>query len=344
MTGMQLDLFVPIILALNEITLKASMSKKIILWITDPWETLDHENDTTLRLAQEYDLKGVKNFWCDVRTLRWANKQAWLDSYEMTFDGFKLSKDNIHLKNHKLCKPSEFKYLMYRVDPPVDLSYIQPLQMLWLSLKLNKSKSKLINPAASLIMANEKLEGSLVGNLMPDSLVTSLWERMVEFGVQHKLTVLKPLNMAQSRGVELLKWNSKQEIIRSKALIKKATNSFRNPILLQEFLKEISKGETRLWFVDGVCIATVKKFPLKNDFRVDIDKGSVIKPHQLSNIEKKIAKCIGKKLKELNVRLAAIDLISDKVTDYNVISPGLIPQMERVLNKNLAKEIIKIFS
>ena len=36
-----------------------------------------------------------------------------------------------------------------------------------------------------------------------------------------------------------------------------------------------------------------------------------------------------------------MDLIEGYITDFNFTSPGLIPQMEGVLGKNLARPIIK---
>lgn len=36
-----------------------------ILWVTDPWDTLDHSNDTTLRIAQECVEQGAQCFWAE---------------------------------------------------------------------------------------------------------------------------------------------------------------------------------------------------------------------------------------------------------------------------------------
>src|SRR4051812_28326143 len=51
------------------------------LWITDPWDTLDHAKDTTLRLAQEALFLGLKSHWCDVRSIRWDQDRVLLDAY-----------------------------------------------------------------------------------------------------------------------------------------------------------------------------------------------------------------------------------------------------------------------
>ena len=119
-----------------------------------------------------------------------------------------------------------------------------------------------------------------------------------------------------------------------------ATQQFRAPVILQKFLSEIDQGETRLWFVDGKRVGQVKKLPLKNDFRVNIDQGSRLAKCTLTLREKRIAQSISKYLKQNGIRLAAIDLIGPWVSDFNFTSPGLIPLMETTMGMNLARPIL----
>jgi hypothetical protein len=44
-----------------------------VLWVTDPWDTLDHPRDTPLRLAEECLALGVECHWCDFQSIRWDN-------------------------------------------------------------------------------------------------------------------------------------------------------------------------------------------------------------------------------------------------------------------------------
>jgi glutathione synthase len=309
-------------------------SKKIapkkFLWITDPWPTLDVEHDTTLRLAQEAEKQGHESWWCDVKSIRWLHDRTILEASRMRPDSFTLSLQETR-------NASDFDSLQYRVDPPVDLAYLQPLQI----LRVGSSNAEIVNPVDALLVANEKLEGMLIPELAPPSIASSQWDRLLEFGESEKKTVMKPLHTAQSNGIELLDWANASGVRRARKLIQDATLQFERPVLLQRYLKAIEKGETRLWFLDGKLLASARKLPLSGDFRVNIDQGSKLVAHSPTAVEKSAARAIGKRLRALKVRLAAVDLIDGKVTDFNITSPGLILQMEKVTGQNLARKIIQ---
>jgi glutathione synthase len=313
------------------------------LWITDPWETLDHARDTTLRLAQEALSFGIENHWCDVRSIRWENGQVLLDARAIESMGDDRSETSIELSSPFTASPLDFQSLQYRTDPPVDLAYQHPLQLLHLALQAEPRATRrpeLVNPISALLLANEKLEAGLLKGLLPPTAVSSQWEPLERFGAAEKKTVLKPLHLAQSKGVELLDWTTPKGRAHARRLIEDATGKFERPVLLQRYLPGISKGETRLWLLDGKLLACARKLPLKNDFRVNIDQGSRLAPHSISAHERKASALIGKRLQALGVRLAAVDLIDGYATDFNVTSPGLITQMEQVLKKNLARPIV----
>ncbi len=151
---------------------------------------------------------------------------------------------------------------------------------------------------------------------------------------------MKPLHLAQSLGVELLDWRTLEGAHQAEKLLRETSKDFTLPVLLQKYLEGILEGETRLWFLDGGLLAKVKKLPLQNDFRVNIDRGSRLAPTELTPQEKLQIEKISQHLKKWKIRLAAVDLIEGWVTDFNFTSPGLITQMEIVLGENLAKKIV----
>lgn len=322
---------------------KKSKTPFKFLWITDPWDTLDHPKDTTLRLAQEALTLGCESYWCDVKSIRWEKNQTLLDSRRIVTLGSALNEAEIQLGPIKTSRPQDFNSLQYRTDPPVDLAYQQPLQLLALALGSAK-KSEMVNPISTLLVCNEKLEAGLLfskaQSLMPPTVVSSQWSILEKFGLQHGKAVLKPLHTAQSKGVELLSWSDSPSIQKAKAAISLQTDQFQRPVALQKYLPGINKGETRLWFLDGKLLAQATKLPLSGDFRVNIDQGSRLAPHVLTRLEKSRALTIGKHLKSMGVRLAAVDLIEGYVTDFNFTSPGLITQIESITGRNLARPII----
>jgi glutathione synthase len=324
------------------------MAKKHgFLWITDPWDTLDHSRDTTLRLAQEALALGLENHWCDVRSIRWEKDRVLLDAQKFEAIGPDRHPESIRLGTRRATSPLEFQSLQYRTDPPVDLAYQHPLQLLHLAVQSEPRAShrpEIVNPVSALMLANEKLEAGLLKGLLPPTVVSSQWAPLERFGLIEKKTVLKPLHLAQSKGVELLDWTTPPGITHARQIIEESTGKYERPVLLQRYLPGIAKGETRLWLLDGKLFACARKLPLQNDFRVNIDQGSRLAPHKVTASERKASLQIGKHLRTLGVRLAAVDLIEGYATDFNVTSPGLITQMEQVLGKNLARPIIQALS
>jgi glutathione synthase len=317
-------------------TKKLHKNQQKWLWITDPWDTLDHSKDSTLRLIEESIHQGIQTYWCQARSIRLQNKKVVLDARKVVAVDPEREANSFQFDSLKFHSPSEFSKLFYRTDPPVDLAYLHPLQILWLELR-NSSHSELINPFKALTLINEKLETSVLPMLAPPSLVSSEREQLLKFIKKEKKTVLKPLYEAQSRGVELLSAHQHN----TDSYLKKTSKDFTQPVLIQKYLEGIKEGETRLWFLDGQLLAHFKKFPLINDFRVNIDAGSRLDTKLLTRTEKRAIPQISKHLKKNHIRLAAIDLIDGYIIDFNITSPGLIVEMESLLNENLAKKMVK---
>ncbi len=309
-----------------------------LLWVTDPWETLDHPRDTSLRLAEEALAQGAESYWASHHSIRLDQGKVLLEArkIEGVFPG--RAKESFTLSAAGAHDPSEFDVLVYRTDPPVDHAYLHPLQLL--ALATRGKKSRIVNPADVLALDSEKFLGSELPELFPSGVVASQWETLSRFARHAGKSVLKPLHQAQSKGIELIDLGNQDEtVVREK--LAAATRGFTTPVLLQEFLPGIAQGETRLWFLDGKLLAHARKLPLEGDFRVNIDRGSRLAQAELTAAEKKAATKIGALMKRRKIRLAAVDLIEGKVTDSNFTSPGLITQMEGLLGENLAKPIVE---
>ena len=311
-----------------------------IAWITDPWDTLDHSKDTTLRLIEEASQLGVKQSWCNVKSIRLEQGQILMDAHPILEVLSSRGSEDFKLAPAIPTRPSQFSHLHYRTDPPVNEDYLYPLHMLALDLP-SSHPSQVINPLPILLGHNEKMEAFALPDLMPPTLVSCSWESLLSFGKGHSKTVLKPLNEAQSKGIELLQWNDSSSLQHARAQIERLSHGFQTPVLLQAYLEDIHQGETRLWFLDGTLLGCIKKLPLAHDFRVNLDRGSLLEVTSLTQDQEQISKRIGSHLQKLGIRLAAVDLIGRWITDFNFTSPGLITQMEKLLNENLAKKIIQ---
>ncbi len=317
------------------------------LWITDPWSTLDHPNDTTLRLAEAAIQLGVESHWCDFKSIRVCPDGAVrLDSHKLKFPALRSPTSKSASFQIKA-----FDQIHYRVDPPVDLSYLHPLQMLRIADQSysKQRRPEFVNPLSLLMNASEKLEAHLLPKRWrPAMVVSSQQTTLLEFGRAEKIVVLKPMHTAQSKGVTRLEFRTPAQIRKSLAALDAITFGFQQPVVLQRYLPGIRKtGEVRIWFADGVAVASVLKIPSPDTFRIDMDHGSTLAsvrtaPPQFRRLVANASQAIGRLLRKIGARLAAVDLIDGRVTDFNITSPGLLVGMEKTLETNLASRVVEI--
>jgi glutathione synthase len=314
------------------------------LWITDPWSGLDRPKDTTLRLMEAALALGQPVAWADVRSLRWQDGAVMLDAARFEPKGapFNLRDAHTPAPATQESRVDRFSRIHYRVDPPIDLSYLHPLQMIQQTVP-----SRLVNPGHALALLSEKtIPASITvrgGGLAPRSLVSSDPERLAAFVRSEQVAILKPLHGAQSRGVEKVEAGMKGPELLEK--LHQATEGFTRPTMLQQYLPAVMKaGETRLWFVDGRLLACARKVPARGEFKIDMDRGSTLEKAEIPTSLKPRQRAIELWLKRHRIRLAAVDWIDGLITDFNITSPGLIVQMEALLGQNLARRIVMSLS
>ncbi len=311
------------------------------LWITDPWSTLDHPRDTTLRLIEAALELGQPVAWGDVRSLRWQDGSVMIDAacFDPKGAPFALRKTHAKAPETDEFRIDRFSRIHYRVDPPVDLAYLHPLQMLQQVVP-----GRIVNPAPSLALLSEKTIPLSIhaggACIAPRSLVSSDPECLVGFLKAERTAILKPLHGAQSRGVEKLDTEMDAALVLKR--LQSATEDFTRPALLQQYLPRImKKGETRLWFVDARLLACAQKVPVRGEFKIDMDRGSSLQKATIPAVLKPRQRAIEAWLKRNRIRLAAVDWIDGLVTDFNITSPGLIVQMEDLMGHDLARQIIR---
>lgn len=241
-----------------------------------------------------------------LRTIRWDCDGVLLDARNRSSRSIPVESTRRLSSGPLPSPPADFDSIHYRTDPPVDLHYLHPLQLL--ALGVDGTDVELVNPAPLLFAANEKLEASALGTLMPPTLVAAEWSKLQGFGQTEGKTVLKPLHQAQSKGIELLDWSTEAGVARARAALQKATEEFERPVVLQRYLAGIADGEQRLWFVDGKLLACVRKLRCLVIFASTwIEAAESCPPPSLRASE--AATRIAKHLVDRRIRLAAVDLI-----------------------------------
>jgi glutathione synthetase len=306
------------------------------LWITSPWSSLDHPRDTTLRLMTEAQELGWDNLWCDPSTICISEGRLSIGAaplvqvIDRSIDGFVFGENRAHTLT---CLDN----VMVRMDPPIDIGYLQTLQVLELGRSLESRKSTVFtNPLEALMASNSKLEPLRIRGAEPPTLVARDWDCLKEFGVLHQRTIVKPLNSCNCDGIQRLDWSTSSGVEHARYVIQLLSNRFAVAVLLQKDLTPSQADEVRLWMLDGDVLAAATK-TFKGDFR----KMSGLRAATLETSHVKTIAVLRQHLRARRIRLAAVDIIGPAIIDVNFASPGLLVELEELIDTNLARDVIQ---
>ena len=113
-------------------------------------------------------------------------------------------------------------------------------------------------------------------------------------------------------------------------------------IMCQKYLPKISKGDKRVFLINGKICGAISRVPQKGSYLSNMSKGATAKKTQLTKFEKNISKLIAKDLKKDQIYFAGIDFIDQKLNgDINVTSPTGLKTLFDISKVNLAKTFWK---
>ncbi len=169
---------------------------------------------------------------------------------------------------------------------------------------------------------------------MPNTIFTSSVHEIKNFIKKYKKVILKPIHSYSGNDIHLLNtFNSK--------IILKFINKHGH-IMCQKYLSKISKGDKRVFLINGKVSGVISRVPKKGSFLSNLSKGATAINTSLSKSEKKISKLIAKDLKKEKIFFAGIDFIDQKLNgDINVTSPTGLKTLYDLSKINLAKTFWK---
>jgi glutathione synthase len=246
-------------------------------------------------------------------------------------------------ENTEVVDVCEFDRVFVRANPPVEGPYATAVRMLNALDPLRKGSgtSWIVNSPGALLRMNSRIAAGTFAGLTPRTCITANADVALQFGRSVHRTMIKPLNGFQGQGVHVVDWRTPARRARALADFKRATRDYSEHVVLQECLDVVGLGELRYWLVDGCVIGVVRKVATRGRMVLDTDLGDRLEPVTLTPRQVFIGERLGASLTREGVRLAAVDTIDNRVTDVNVISPGLLCEMETVLEANLAAEIVQ---
>ena len=304
------------------------MTNKIVAIQGNHPSKLNPITDTSVFLANEIQNKNYKIFYYDPKDLSVINLKVIASGFFIKFDYSKKKFFKI-LKRQKL-DLTKCKFILIRQDPPFNLEYISATYI----LDNIKNKVKIINNPTSIRNVSEKLYSVRYQKYMPNTIFTQSINEIKKFFKKHKKVILKPIHSYSGNDIHLLnKFNLK--LINQ--FIKKHDH-----IMCQKYLPKISKGDKRVFLINGKVCGAISRVPKKGSFLSNMSKGAKPINIQLTKIENKISKLIAKDLKKENIFFAGIDFIDHKINgDINVTSPTGLKTLYDLSGINHAKTFWK---
>ena len=300
------------------------MINKIIAIQGNRPSQLNPTTDTSIFLAYEIQKKKYKIFYYEPKDLSIIRSKVVASGFFIKFD-YSTKKVFKTLKKQKL-ELTKCKYILIRQDPPFNLEYISSTYI----LDTIKDKVKIINDPTSIRNISEKLYSTKFHKFMPSTIFSQNIKEIKKFFKTNKKVIIKPIHGHSGNNIYLLNKFNKNFILN---YIKKHDH-----IMCQKFLPKISKGDKRVFLINGKVCGAISRVPKRGSFLSNMSKGAKPINILLSKKENKICNLVAKDLKKENIFFAGIDFIDEKLNgDINVTSPTGLKTLYDLSGINLAK-------
>ena len=300
------------------------MINKIIAIQGNHPSKLNPITDTSVFLANEIQNKNYKIFYYDPKNLSVINSKIIASGFFIKFDYS--SKKFFKIVNKQKLDLAKCKFILIRQDPPFNLEYISTTYV----LEYLKDKVKIINNPTSIRNISEKLYSVRYQKYMPSTIFTQNIKEIKNFFKIHKKVILKPIHSYGGNDIYL---QNKFNLKFVNKFIKK-----HHHIMCQKFLPSISKGDKRVFLINGKICGAISRVPKQGSFLSNMSKGGKPINAKLTKKEKKISNLIARDLKKENIFFAGIDFIDQKLNgDINVTSPTGLKTLFDLSGVNLAK-------
>jgi len=301
------------------------MSLKVAIQM-DPIELVDIDADSTFRIAEEAQTRGHDLFYYNPSKLI-------LDNGVVNAKGCKLKVmreqgNHFELGREQLVNLNDFDVVWLRQDPPFDMGYITYTHI----LDRLGPDTLVVNDPFWVRNYPEKLLVLDFPDLTPPTVIARDINVLKEFKNKHQDIIIKPLYGNGGAGVFRLGPDDKN--ISSLHELFSGINN--EPLIAQQFLPDVSKGDKRVILVDGKPVGAINRVPAKGETRSNMHVGGRPEKIELSERDLEICAKIGPLLKEKGQIFVGIDVIGHWLTEINVTSPTGIQELERFNNENIA--------
>ncbi|TNC51896.1 glutathione synthase [Rubellimicrobium rubrum] len=292
----------------------------------DPIGAVNIDADSTFRIALEAQARGHQLFYYTPDRLSYQEGRVLARGWPLTVQ--RVKGDHFALGAEQELDLSTVDVIWLRQDPPFDMGYITTTHL----LDMIHPRTLVVNDPAWVRNSPEKLLVLSFPDLTPPTAIARDLQTLRDFRARHGDIILKPLYGNGGAGVFKLGMDDGNLA----SLFELFTGFSREPLIVQKYLPEVTKGDKRVILVDGECVGAINRVPAQGETRSNMHVGGRPEPVALTDRDREICARIGPMLHEKGLIFVGIDVIGDWLTEINVTSPTGIQELERFDGTNAA--------
>ena len=298
----------------------------------DPIAAVNIDGDSTFRMAEEAQARGHALFYYHPDALVWREGRVLATGWDLTVRRRK--GDHFTLGEQRQVDLGAWDVVLLRQDPPFDMGYITTTHL----LELIHPKTLVVNDPFWVRNFPEKLLVLRFPDLTPPTAIARDLATIRAFKDRHGDIILKPLFGNGGAGVFRLDPNDRNLA----SLHEMFTGMNREPLIVQKFLPDVSRGDKRVILVDGEPVGAINRVPQAGETRSNMHAGGRPEKVGLTARDLQICATIGPLLREKGQIFVGIDVIGDYLTEINLTSPTGIQELERFDGFNSAARIWQV--
>ena len=301
--------------------------------VMDPIESINFKKDSTLAMMLEAQSKNHQIFYITTNSLFIDSGIAYASSSEIQLRDD--PSDWFSLEEERVIRLKELDSILMRQDPPFNSDYIYNTYVLEMA---QREGVNIFNDPRSLRDCNEKVFATEFPQCCTKHLVTSKKDLLTDFVIEHKDTVIKPLDGMGGASIFRLKSHDPNLNV----ILETITNHFAEKVMIQEYIPEIAEGDKRILVVNGEPMgAAIARIPAEGELRGNLAAGASAIARSLTERDMWICKEVGPSLVEKGLLLVGLDIIGDYLTEINVTSPTCFKEYKELCDIDVAKIFIE---
>lgn len=240
---------------------------------------------------------------------------------------------------------AELDILMIRNDPYDDMEerpWAASVGVIFGQLAMRQGVIVLNDPMGLSKAGNKLYFQFLPEKVRPKTLISHKPEELKAFVRKQKKAILKPLQGSGGEGVFMVDTSKKSSNINQ--IIE--TLGRGGYIIAQEFLPAATKGDIRLFMMNGRPLqidgtyAAIRRISQTEDVRNNMHAGGTVEPVEVTDQMLELANIVRPKLVEDGMFLAGLDIAGDKMMEINLYSPGGLTSISEMYDLDFIAAVV----